>query len=178
MGSGRSGVGLLGVVAALATACSAPVPPPPDAVSPPGAVSPPSTADAVAGPAGPAATGCATDVAPAPLPGWARSGFTPPDQAVPYVVGEGGTILGVLFGQPLSAPPAPDRGNKILWITRDTHPAGPLTITAALDGTTTVASREIPDGPGPSLVDLPTPGCWRLTLAWPGHTDRVTVAYR
>ena len=97
---------------------------------------------------------------------------------MPFVVGERGTILGVLFGQPFSAPPAPDRGNKILWVTRDPHPAGPFTITAALGDTTTVVTREIPDGPGPSLVDLPAPGCWHLTLAWPGHTDRVTVAYR
>lgn len=124
----------------------------------------------------PAPAGCAADVAPAPLPEWARGGFSPPDQAVPYVVGEGGTILGVLFGQPFSAPPAPDRGNKILWVTRDPHPAGPLTITATHDGD--VATREIADGPGPSLVDLPAPGCWRLALAWPGHTDRVTVTYR
>ena len=115
----------------------------------------------------------------APLPGWARSGFSPPDQPVPFVVGERGTILGVLFGQPFTAPPAPDRGNKILWVTRDPHPAGPLTISAELgDTTATAVTREIPDGPGPSLVDLPAPGCWHLTLAWPGHTDRVPVAYR
>ena len=81
---------------------------------------------AVPGPAAPTAAGCAADVAPAPLPGWARSGFSPPDQAVPFVLGERGTILGVLFGQPFSAPAAPDRGNKILWVTRDPHPAGPL----------------------------------------------------
>jgi hypothetical protein len=77
--------------------------------------------------------------------------------------------------QPFSAPAAPDRGNKILWITRDPHPDGPLTITAELDGA--VTTREVPGGPGPSLVDLPTPGCWRLALAWPDHTDRVTIAY-
>ncbi len=136
----------------------------------------PSTTPAVPGPAAPSAAGCAADVAPAPLPGWARGGFSPPDQAVPFVVGERGTILGVLFGQPFSAPAAPDRGNKILWVTRDPHPAGPLTITAALDGA--VTTLEVPEGPGPSLVDLPTPGCWRLTLAWPDHTDRVAVAYR
>ena len=151
------------MLAVVATACSAAAPPP-------------TAAPAMDGGGAPA-PGCAAYVAPAPLPGWARGGFAPPDQAVPYVVGERGTILGVLFGQPLSAPPAPHCGNKILWVTRDTHPAGPLTITAALDGATTVATREIPDGPG-SLVDLPTPGCWRLTLAWPGHTDRVTVTYR
>ena len=136
------------------------------------------TAAACSAPAAPSATECAADVAPAPLPGWARSGFSPPDQPVPFVLGERGMILGVLFGQPLSAPPAPDRGNKILWVTRDPHPAGPLTITAALDGTTALATRQVPDGPGPSLVDLPRPGCWHLTLAWPRNTDRVTVAYR
>jgi hypothetical protein len=131
----------------------------------------------VGAPTAVAGAGCAADVARAPLPEWARSGFSPPDQAVPFVVGERGTILGVLFGQPFSAPPAPDRGNKILWVTRDPHPAGPLTITATLGDTTTAVTREIPDGPGPSLVDLPAPGCWHLTLAWTGHIDRVTVAY-
>jgi hypothetical protein len=162
---------VLGLLIALAAACSAAPPPTPAAATPPAASGP--TA-AVAG--GAPAPGCPPDVAPAPLPGWARGGFSPPDQAVPYVVGERGAILGVLFGQPFSAPPAPDHGNKILWVTRDPHPAGPLTITAELDGALT--TREVPDGPGPSLVDLPTPGCWRLTLAWPDHTDRVTVAYR
>ena len=122
--------------------------------------------------------GCAADVAPAQLPGWARSGFSPPDQPGPSSSANA-AILGVLFGQPFTAPPAPDRGNKILWVTRDPHPAGPLTISAELgDTTATAVTREIPDGPGPSLVDLPAPGCWHLTLAWPGHTDRVPVAYR
>ena len=105
---------VLGLLATLAAACSAPAPPPP------------STTPAVPGPAATSAAGCAADVAPAPLPGWARGGFSPPDQAVPFVVGERGTILGVLFGQPFSAPAAPDRGNKILWVTRDPHPDGPF----------------------------------------------------
>jgi hypothetical protein len=177
---GRGGAWLLGALAVAA--CSAPpsttpaVPGPATPAAPTASGTP--AVPGRATPAAPTAAGCAADVAPAPLPGWARSGFSPPDQAVPFVVGERGTILGVLFGQPFSAPPAPDRGNKILWVTRDPHPAGPLTITAALDGTTAVATRQVPDGPGPSLVDLPAPGCWHLTLAWPGHTDRVTVAYR
>jgi hypothetical protein len=165
MGGGRSGV-VLGLLAALAAACSAPTPAAPQVAAGP----------TVSAATGAPAAGCAADVAPAPLPEWARGGFSPPDQAVPFVVGERGTILGVLFGQPFSAPAASDRGNKILWVTRDPHPAGPLTITAALDGA--VTTLEVPEGPGPSLVDLPTPGCWRLTLAWPDHTDRVAVAYR
>ena len=125
----------LGLLATLAAACSAPAPPPP------------STTPAVPGPAAPSAAGCAADVAPAPLPGWARGGFSPPDQAVPFVVGERGTILGVLFGQPFSAPAAPDRGNKILWVTRDPHPDGPLTITAALGDATTAVPARSPTGP-------------------------------
>ena len=163
-GGGRDGGWLLGALAAVAAAAAC------------SAAARPSTTPAVPGPAASSTAGCAADVAPAPLPGWARGRFSPPDQAVPFVVGERGTILGVLFGQPFSAPAAPDRGNKILWVTRDPHPDGPLTITAALDGATT--TLEVPEGPGPSLVDLPTPGCWRLTLAWPDHTDRVAIAYR
>ena len=165
MVSGRTTAGVLGVaIIVAATACSTTPPPPTSAPS----------AAAAAG--GVPQLGCAADVAPAPLLWWARSGFSPPDQPVPFVLGERGTILGVLFGQPLSAPAAPDRGNKILWVTRDPHPPGPLTITAALDGAVTTLA--VPEGPGPSLVDLPTPGCWRLTLAWPDHTDRAAIAYR
>ena len=165
MVSGRTTAGVLGVAIVVAAAACSTTPPPPT-----------SAPSAAAAAGGVPQLGCAADVAPAPLPGWARSGFSPPDQPVPFVLGERGTILGVLFGQPLSAPAAPDRGNKILWVTRDPHPPGPLTITAALDGA--VATLEVPEGPGPSLVDLPTPGCWRLTLAWPDHTDRVAIAYR
>ena len=186
MGGGHKGI-VLGLIIALTAAAGCSTPPTTPAVATPPtptATAPRPAASAVASgtpaaPGAPAAqprapgSGCEVDVAPAPLPGWARAGFAPPDHAVPYVVGERGAILGVLFGQPLSAPPAPDRANKILWVTRDPHPAGPLTITAVLDA----VNREIPDGPGPSLVDLPAPGCWRLTLAWAGHTDRVTVAY-
>lgn len=121
---------------------------------------------------------CVADVPAAPLPGWARAGFSPPDQAVPYVLGVRGEIVGVLFGQPLSAGQRPGHGNKILWITRDDHPAGPLGIEATLAGSALTVSRQLTDGPGPSLVDLPDPGCWRLALTWPGHTDQVAVTYR
>jgi hypothetical protein len=122
--------------------------------------------------------GCAADVAAAPLPGWARSGFQPPDQPVPYVTGGHGEIVGVLFGSPLSAPPAPDRNNKILWVPRDPAAAGPLTITATRADGAGTASQQVPDGPGPSTVDMPSAGCWRFALTWPGHSDQVLVAYQ
>jgi hypothetical protein len=37
--------------------------------------------------------------------------------------------------------------------------------------------RRVEGGPGPSGVDLPRAGCWRLRLRWSGHTDRLDVRY-
>jgi hypothetical protein len=66
----------------------------------------------------------------------------------------------------------------VLWVAQSQDGAGDLTITARLDGTTTTLTRTVPGGPGPSIVDLPSAGCWRLTLAWPGHTDSLDLTYR
>ncbi len=35
-------------------------------------------------------------------------------------------------------------------------------------------------GPGgiyPSIADLPTPGCWHMTLEWSGHTATIDLPY-
>ena len=64
-----------------------------------------------------------------PLPVWARSGFTPPDVPMPHVTGAAGDIVAI------------------------------LTIRATLAGSTRTASVDLPDGPGPSFVDMPAPGC-------------------
>jgi hypothetical protein len=29
----------------------------------------------------------------------------------------------------------------------------------------------------PSQITVPSPGCWRFTLAWPGHSDTVDLGY-
>jgi hypothetical protein len=84
----------------------------------------------------------------------------------------------VLFGNPLSAPPAEDRSNKILWVSRLPVATGDtLRITAKLDGTSETTDREVPGGPGPSIIDLPRPGCWRLTLQWSDRTDTMDLTY-
>ena len=112
------------------------------------------------------------------LPVWARTGFSDPEPSgFPYVMGRDGQIVAILFGYPLTAPPAPEQSNKILWVPRDTSGPGPLRIEASLDGTDVRASRQIPEGPGPSGVDLPRPGCWHLVLHWPGHTDALDLRY-
>jgi hypothetical protein len=108
---------------------------------------------------------------------WARSGFTPPDQSVPYVLGTKDQIVGVLFGYPLRSPPRPDRANKILWVSRSTAQRDPLKIQATLTGSTRRTSRQVYGGPGPSIIDMPSAGCWIFRLSWSGRTDTVAVPY-
>lgn len=120
------------------------------------------------------------------LPEWARSGFSG-DARATYAMSYGGQILGVLFGYPLSQPPSEGRNNKILWVAgpasqapRDPS-AGPdsndLLIDAQLNGRGEPVQRRIAGGPGPSIVDLPSPGCWRLSLRWGGRTDVMDLQY-
>jgi hypothetical protein len=134
----------------------------------------PSTAQAGAA----TSNGCAGQPPVSPLPVWARSGFSPPDQAMPHVMGEAGNIVAILWADPLHSPPLPDRSNKILWSSR-VPPAVPeaLVITATLAGGTRTVTRSVPGGPGPSIIDLPAPGCWTLHLSWSGRTDELKLRY-
>jgi hypothetical protein len=127
---------------------------------------------------------CSVAVQRGVLPEWARAGFSDPSPSgIPFVLGDRGTILGVIFGHPLTAPPAgTGRANKILWTPApdaggDGSAPGALIIEARLTGSAEVVRREVPGGPGPSIIDLPRPGCWRLTLTWPGHTDTLELRY-
>jgi hypothetical protein len=88
-------------------------------------------------------------------------------------------IVAILFGRVLSAPPAEDVNNKILWVAR-TRGADPLRIEAVLDRTGRTVHREVTGGPGPSIVDLPEAGCWHLTLDWgpaPDRRDTMDLVY-
>jgi hypothetical protein len=134
--------------------------------------------------AGPvSATGCLARRINGPLPVWARAGFHPPGVSIGHVMGVRGDIVAILWGGPktsLYAPPHKNQNNKILWVARLPLPVmslSPLTIRAALNGTHLVASRELPNGPGPSFVNLPAPGCWTLNLSWAGHHDQVDLWY-
>ncbi len=121
---------------------------------------------------------CAGAVTTGELPAWARAGFDPSTPSVPHVSGADGNIVGVVFGQPLSAPAPPGRANKILWVSRLPVAAGStLTIHATLGGTGLSVDREVAGGPGPSLVDVPQAGCWTFDLAWSGHVDHLSVPY-
>jgi hypothetical protein len=123
------------------------------------------------------AGGCAGQPPVSPLPVWARDGFTPPDTPMPHVIGAAGNIVAILWATPdaLHAPALPDRANKILWVSR--VGGGPMTIRATLAGSTRAATVDLPNGPGPSYVDMPAPGCWTLHLSWDVYTDQLSLRY-
>jgi hypothetical protein len=125
-----------------------------------------------------APTGTCVDPVPSRvLPSWARTGFSDPTPSIPYVLGDHGDIVAILFAQPLFAAPASDgRQNKILWASPYAD-GSPLRITASLDDGSAPVSREVAGGPGPSTIDLPRPGCWHLTLEWAGRTDTLALTY-
>ncbi len=79
------------------------------------------------------------------------------------------------FGWPLRDDQPAGRNNKILWIARSG--GGPLTIVATEQATGQTVTRQLPNGPGPSVVDLPTAGCWRFALSWSGQHDEMLIRY-
>ncbi|WP_330437653.1 hypothetical protein OHB44_18180 [Micromonospora sp. NBC_00821] len=91
--------------------------------------------------------------------------------------------MAVLFAHPLRQVRTDGSNNKILWVARaattSPDPTAPATlvITARLDGTDTRVIREVAGGPGPSIIDLPEAGCWRLDLRWSGHADTMDLVY-
>jgi hypothetical protein len=126
------------------------------------------------------AQACRTDFSPSVLPSWANGGFDPPTQPMPYVLGDQGDIAAILWAdhEPLVVPPAVDRTNKILWVSRDPSSGGmPLRIQATLTGSGQAATRTVDGGPGPSIIDLPAPGCWSFELTWGDHHDHLQLAY-
>ncbi|GAB4049869.1 hypothetical protein GCM10028775_19940 [Catellatospora paridis] len=111
-----------------------------------------------------------------PLPDWADAGFSG-DAVAMHVIGVRGDIAAVLFGHPLTVDRKDGASNKILWVSREATEPGTLTIKARPEGTGEPVLREVKGGPGPSIIDLPQAGCWRLELSWPGHTDTMDLVY-
>ncbi|MFI7516363.1 hypothetical protein ACIBVK_23015 [Micromonospora echinofusca] len=126
--------------------------------------------------------GCGSRVETGPLPDWADAGFSG-DTRMPHVLGASGEIVAILFGHPLRTVRSNGTNNKVLWVAHPTTAppavatADPLRITATLDGTETRVTREVAGGPGPSIVDMPQAGCWRLELRWSGRTDVMDLVY-
>jgi hypothetical protein len=132
--------------------------------------------------AGSSAAACHSAVHHGVLPTWARTGFSDPRPRLPHVIGRSGEIAALVFGYPLRAPPGKARANKILWVSRRAvRPLSDLRIRAQrMEGRRRVGrpvTRVVVGGPGPSGIDLPAPGCWRLTLRWSGRSDQLDLRY-
>ena len=114
-------------------------------------------------------------------PRWSTRGCSAPPK-VPHAVGRSSEIAAIAFGDPLVAPPSKMRSNKILWVSRRpfTTPSDLLIRAQRMEGTHNVGramTRVVEGGPGPSIIDLPVPRCWRLTLSWSGRADTVDLRY-
>jgi hypothetical protein len=119
------------------------------------------------------------------LPAWARAGFSETWPHAAYLLGDDGDIAAILFSQPLTSPPRKQVSNKILWVAypdakADATPVDGSTdlhILARLDGGSTAVARIVAGGPGPSIIDLPQPGCWHLSLQWGPYADTMSLLY-
>ena len=113
------------------------------------------------------------------LPEWAESGFSEPEPSVPHVLSDKGDMAAIVWASqhPLASPPAADKGNKILWVARIGAADGPLEIRATSEDTGQTVSRTVEPAPGPSIIDLPSPGCWSLELTWGRHHDHLQLGY-
>lgn len=127
---------------------------------------------------------CHAAVARGVLPVWARGGFSEPRPRIAHVVGRAQRIAAVLFGDPLRSPhPRHGPSNKILWVSRSGL-AGPSDLRIAATRMRgrhvlgRVVYRRVAGGPGPSIIDLPHAGCWRMRLHWSGRSDVLDVRYR
>jgi hypothetical protein len=118
------------------------------------------------------AGGCSGTVLTDALPPvWAQGGWTQPHApwGVPWALGTGGDAVAYLFATQLVAGTSPrvnGSNNKILWVAKGDPPnfvveAHPLGVDRPV---VTVAG-------GPSIVDLPSAGCWTFRLLWglPGN---------
>lgn len=128
------------------------------------------------------ASTCASEVRTGVLPQWARRGFSDPKPRMPYAIGSAGDIAALVWGYPLLSPPPRTHNNKILWVSRvKTQPGSNLRIAAQrMHGARpvgTAVSRTVRGGPGPSIINLPQSGCWRLTLRWSGRVDSLDLDY-
>jgi hypothetical protein len=120
------------------------------------------------------AGGCGATVAyRGAIPAWLieAAGNNAPD-GLPYVVAAPAMAAGFIFGNPLRAGHPADPANKILWVVRTPRDGAALQITVRpVAAAAPVLHQEVPanSGPGeiyPSVVDVPTAGCWHLALRW------------
>lgn len=119
-------------------------------------------------------------------PAWTASAFadsSPGPPPWPFALSARGTVVAIVFGYPLRAGHPTDRANKVLWIVRLPRHGSPLRIESRpLHARAPLLTRSWPadSSPGeiyPSYADVPSAGCWRLSLRWDGHADSIDLRY-
>ncbi|HXJ48955.1 MAG TPA: hypothetical protein VNF91_07300 [Candidatus Acidoferrum sp.] len=114
------------------------------------------------------AGGCAnTVVTQAEPPAWALGGFTQATGTpwtLPWAQGTGGDAVAFLFARQLVAGASPrvdGTTNKVLWVAKG-NPSN-LVVEGVPPGATEATFTV---NGGPSIVDVPTAGCWTFQLKW------------
>jgi hypothetical protein len=111
-------------------------------------------------------------------PAWSDSS---PGLRVPFALASGDAAAAFMFAGSLRAGHPSNPVNKILLVVRDPRNGSPLAIVARSRSRT--MRLRFPDdaSPGeiyPSIIDLPAPGCWRLTLRWSSHRASIDLRVR
>ena len=100
---------------------------------------------------------------------------------LPYALASNAAAAAFFFAPTLRAGHPTNPTNKVLWIVRHPRDGQPLRILARSSTSPTRTVRmsfPADSSPGqiyPSYVDLPTPGCWQLTLRWDTHVARLAI---
>ena len=119
------------------------------------------------------AGGCAgTVLTDAEPPQWSQGGWTVAKGSpwpVPWAIGAQANAVAFLFADELVAGGSPrvnGSNNKVLWVVKDS----PMSF--VVQGTPLGKPEPVVSvAGGPSIVDVPTPRCWRFRVLW-GTTDR------
>ena len=114
-------------------------------------------------------------------PEWARAGFTSSSgrPEYPWALGKPADAVAYLFAiQLVAGGNRPDHSNnKVLWVTQEppgglrikSHPLGRSEPQVAIGGQVSNGNQV------PTIVDVPTPGCWVFDLSWGQPTKHTST---
>ncbi|MDQ2944065.1 MAG: hypothetical protein M3R21_10415 [Candidatus Dormibacteraeota bacterium] len=128
------------------------------------------------------AGGCAgTVLTDAEPPAWAQGGWSHAKGTpwpVPWAFGTQGNTVAYLFATQLVAgnsPRADGSNNKVLWESKDNPSGGGVVVEGRPLGQ---SQPVVTIAGGPSIVDVPTAGCWTFRLSWSAsgqHTSTINL---
>ena len=118
-------------------------------------------------------------------PAWlTQAGANHNPSFIPYTITTPPNAAAYLFAYPLRAGSVSDPNNKILWVVGMPRNGSPLHVAGhPLNSAAPAVDYSFPDNasPGeiyPSIVDVPTAGCWHFDLSWGPNSTSVDLIYR